>query len=91
MRESFKQYLIGEGYSEVTPSGNPSTVYSYIISVERICDRESMSWEELAQSIHRIAAKYELGGSEEDYGSKSHGTPRAAIKKYQDFLANASK
>ena len=43
MLENFKQYLIEQGYSEFTPSGNPSTAYDYMKRVEKICDRESIT------------------------------------------------
>ena len=39
MIEGFENYLIKEGYSQYTPSGNPSTVYDYCRRVERVCER----------------------------------------------------
>ena len=39
MLEKFMKYLIQQGYSEYTPSGNPSTVYDYAKRIQKICHR----------------------------------------------------
>lgn len=81
----FEQYLIGCGLSVVTPSGKPSTVYDYLKRIDRVCDREGISWQTLRENIGAINAKYAIGGIEEDYGSRSHNAVRAALQKYLEF------
>lgn len=51
MVENFKNYLIQKGYSEYTPSGNPSTVYDYVKRINKICERERISIKQLADNI----------------------------------------
>ncbi len=52
MLENFKIYLIKQGYSEITPSGNPSTVYDYTKRVDKICKRERITIKQLAENIN---------------------------------------
>ena len=53
MEEEFKKYLIENGYKEWTPSGNPSTVYDYTKRIDKICEWESISWEQLANDVQK--------------------------------------
>jgi ribosome-binding protein aMBF1 (putative translation factor) len=59
MLENFKTYLIKKGYSEFTPSGNPSTVYDYMKRVEKIRSRENISINELSENISYYVEKYD--------------------------------
>ena len=70
MLENFKHYLIEQGYSEFTPSGNPSTVYDYMKRVEKICDRESITIKRLADNISFYVDKYGPTGNEAEFGRK---------------------
>ena len=40
MIEKFKNYLIDNGYSDLTPTGKPSTATDYSNRIKRICGRE---------------------------------------------------
>ena len=40
IKKQFERYLISKGYSQTTPSGNPSTVYDYIKRIDKICKFE---------------------------------------------------
>jgi len=51
MLDNFKTYLVKQGYSEYTPSGNPSTAYDYMKRVNKICSREAISIKHLADNI----------------------------------------
>lgn len=86
MEEKFKTYLIKNGYSLTTPSGNPSTVYSYIKSVYKVCEWEHLSLGSLANQIETIICMYDIGGDKEDLGNKSHKTVINALKQFQNFL-----
>jgi hypothetical protein len=91
MLENFKKYLIQEGYSEYTPSGNPSTVYDYAKRVQRICTREEISYNELAANICFYVEKYDSFGDEADFGSKSHNAYINALRRFNEFTLFLSK
>ena len=86
MLENFKQYLIDQGYSEFTPSGNPSTAYDYMKRVEKICDRERITIKKLADNISYYVDKYGPTGNEAEFGRKSHNAFISALKKFEDFV-----
>jgi len=83
--ENFKTYLIKQGYSELTPSGNSSTVYDYGKRVENILERERISILKLAENIDFYVSKYDTYGIEAEYGNKSHRAIINALKRFQDF------
>ena len=85
MLENFKRYLIQQGYSEYTPSGNPSTVYDYGKRVEKILEREKISISKLTENIDFYVSKYDAFGSETEFGKKSHNAFINALKRFQDF------
>ncbi len=86
MKEKFKSYLIKQGYSELTPSGKPSTVYDYIKRVDKICNREKISISNLARNINIYIEKYDSNGTESDFGKKSHHAYINALKRFKEFL-----
>lgn len=85
MKDQFKNYLIKQGYSILTPAGNPSTVYDYVMRIDKVCEWEHLSWEKLAQNISLIVAQYDVGGSKEDFGNKSHKAVINALKRFAEF------
>ncbi len=86
MLENFKRYLIQQGYSEFTPSGNPSTVYDYAKRVQKICERENISFSKLADNIDFYVKRYDSFGDEADFGKKSHNAYISALKKFKEFI-----
>lgn len=86
MLENFKLYLIKKGYKQYTPSGNPSTVYDYIKRIEKICKKERISIEELADNLNNYVKKYDVFGVEEEFGKKSHNAFICALKRFQEFI-----
>lgn len=89
LKKAFIDYLVSQGYSVTTPKGKPSTVYDYAKRIEYICEREGIAWNDLASQIDYYCSRYEIGGAEEEYGSKSHNTPRAALRCFNSFLREA--
>jgi len=87
MKEDFYNYLVKRGYSVITPSGNPSTVYDYIKRIDKICEWENISWPGLARNISTIVAQYDVGGSKQDLGHNSHNAVISALKRFSEFLA----
>lgn len=85
MLENFRKYLIQQGYSEFTPSGNPSTVYDYGKRVNKICDRENISLNKLASNIGNYVEKYD-SGEEKEFGSRSHNAYINALKRFKEFM-----
>lgn len=85
MLESFKRYLIEQGYSENTPSGNPSTVYDYGKRIEKICEREGISIKQLADNIGVYVKRYDTFGSEVEFGKRSHNAFISALKRFEEF------
>ncbi len=85
MLENFKHYLIRKGYSEYTPSGNPSTVYDYGKRIEKICKKESISIKQLADNIGVYVKKYDNFGSEEEFGKRSHNAFINALKRFEEY------
>jgi len=86
MKNQFEEYLIKQGYSVTTPSGNPSTVYDYIKRIDRICLNENMTWNELANQVSMVITQYDIGGSKEELGRKSHNAVINALKRFGDFV-----
>ena len=86
MRDTFKQFLINEGYKEYTPSGNLSTVYDYIKRIDNVCKWEGTDWNSLAKRINNLLPEYEEGGRKSDLGAKSHNAVRCALRCFKRFI-----
>lgn len=86
MLEKFKDYLVQQGYSKFTPSGNPSTVYDYMRRVEKIRERENITVKKLAENIGIYVEKYGPTGNEAEFGAKSHNAFISALRRFQDFV-----
>ena len=84
---AFEAYLINEGYSTETPSGHPSTVYSYISAIENdVLDEEHISWDMLKSNIDSILPIYDVGGKKEHIGAKSNYTVINALRRFAEFV-----
>lgn len=85
LREQFYQYLVKKGFSDRTPTGNPSTTYDYTKRIERVCKENSLSWERLLDNIDDIITQYDKGGIKEELGKQSKSAVINALKQYQLF------
>jgi hypothetical protein len=83
--KNFEIYLIEKGYSKLTPSGHPSTVYDYGKRVNTICEKEAISINYLSENIDFYVSKYDDFGSEAEFGNKSHRAYINALKRFKDF------
>ena len=84
---AFEAYLINEGYATETPSGHPSTVYSYISAIENdVLDEEHISWDMLKSNIDSILPVYDVGGKKEHIGAKSNYTVINALRRFAEFV-----
>jgi hypothetical protein len=85
MLEKFKLYLVKQGYSEFTPSGNPSTAYDYSKRVNKICLREAISLKHLADNISFYIDKYSPTGNESAFGKRSNNAFINALRRFEEF------
>lgn len=91
LREQFYQFLLKEGFSDKTPSGNPSTTYDYLKRIDFVCENESLNWESLAQNIDTILNDYGATGIKAELGAKSHNAVFSALKQYKLFVEQNKK
>ena len=82
----YEAYLESAGYPVVGKSGNKSTVPQYSRAVEKVIEREGLTWEGLADDIANIVKKYDVNGPEEAYGHHGHKTNINALKRYSEML-----
>lgn len=87
MRTRFCNYLVNKGYSVITPSSKPSTVYDYSMRIEKVCEWELTTWTELAKNINAIVIQYDKNGCKESLGKRSHNAVICALKRFQEFLS----
>ncbi len=84
--DDYGDFLKKRGYSLVTPSDHPSTVYDYQKRVQTICAREHIpSLDILATKIDSIVIKYSIGGKESAFGARSHNAYINALRRFQEF------
>lgn len=86
MKNQFEEYLISRGYKKATPSGHPSTVYDYIKRIDKVCEWENITWEQLAENIQKILCQYDIGGEKEELGKTSHNAVINALRRFADFV-----
>ena len=87
MKEQFKKYLIKNGYSEFTPSGNPSTVYDYVKRIERIMSWEHYEeWSDVVKNIDKLCEDYSEHGIKSHLGTRSNSAVINALRRFKEFL-----
>ena len=86
MKTKFEEYLIGQGYRLITPSGKPSTVYDYLKRIDKVCVWEGCTWKELSENIDSIVEMYDTGGEKSDLGNISHRAVINALKQFEKFV-----
>lgn len=87
MLNKFQDYLISKGYSELTPKGKPSTAHDYSKSrIPKICERENITIDVLAQKISFYIDKYDTFGDESTFGNKSNRAFINALKRFKEFV-----
>lgn len=84
--DMFEQWLKGQGYSSITPSGNPSTTYDYKKRIKKICDNENLTIEELIKKIDTILPQYDIGGCKENLGRQSNNAVISALRQFKRFI-----
>ncbi|MBE6137087.1 MAG: hypothetical protein E7176_01670 [Erysipelotrichaceae bacterium] len=81
----YYDYLKKYNYSE-------STRESYIYSIKRVMKREKIwSWEQLGDKIDLLCVRYDVGGEEQEFGSKSDRTIINALKRYNEYFMTTAQ
>ena len=79
MQKQFEEYLQSKNY-------RPTTSIDYPARLERLCRKEKISYEHLAQHLAEIMPQYEKTGEKSSYGKRSHTSVRQALRKFQMFI-----
>ena len=87
IQEQYEMYLEAAGYAVIGVHGSASTVPQYSYAVEKVLEREGLSWNQLKNDIDNIVKKYDKNGAEEDYGNRGNKTVINALKRFQEFAA----
>ena len=86
MLQKFKQYLITRGFKEYSENARPSTVIDYVSRVNKICLREGMTEQQLADNINTILEQYGRLGEKWTIGKKSHESYFNALLQFKKFV-----
>ena len=86
MLEKFQAYLVSKGYKEFSANGSPSTVIDYSWRLEKICLREGMTEQQLADNITNILKQYDKSGEKWSVGRLSHESYINALKQFRKFI-----
>ena len=87
IQEQYEMYLEAAGYAVIGVNGSASTVPQYSYAVEKVLEREGLSWNQLKNDIDNIVKKYDKNGAEEDYGNRGNKTVINALKRFQEFIS----
>lgn len=85
-KKMYADYLIDNGFSQYTASGNPSTVYDYIHRINGVLKREGLTWADLPTNIDTLVQEYDKGGGKEKFGATSHNAVISALKRAQEMM-----
>lgn len=83
MQKQFEQYLQSKNYK-------PTTSIDYPARLERLCRKEKISYEHLAQYLNEIMPQYEKTGKKSSYGKRSHSSVINALRRFAEFLSEAN-
>ena len=83
MQKQFEQYLQSKNYK-------PTTSIDYPARLERLCRKEKISYEYLAQNLNEIMPQYEKTGKKSSYGKRSHSSVINALRRFAEFLSEAN-
>lgn len=83
MQKQFEEYLLAKNYSATTSIDYPARL-------ERLCRKEKISYEHLAQHIYDIMPEYEKTGKKSSYGRRSHSSVLNALRRFTEFLSDCN-
>lgn len=83
MQKQFEEYLLAKNYSSLTSIDYPARL-------ERLCRKEKISYELLAQNLADIMPQYDRDGKKSSYGRRSHSSVLNALRRFAEFLAEGN-
>ena len=83
MQKQFEEYLQSKNY-------RPTTSIDYPARLERLCRKEKISYEHLAQHLAEIMPQYERTGNKSSYGKRSHRSVINALRRIAEFLSDCN-
>ena len=83
MQKQFEQYLLAKNYSPLTSIDYPSRL-------DRLCRKEKISYEHLAQHLAEIMPQFERTGKKASYGKRSHSSVINALRRFAEFLSDCN-
>ena len=83
MQMLFEAWLLDNNYK-------PTTAVDYPDRLRRLCEREKISYEHLAQHIYQIIPEYENTGKKSSYGKRSHSSVLNALRRFAEFLSETN-
>ena len=83
MQKQFEQYLLAKNYS-------PLTSFDYPSRLDRLCRKEKISYEHLAQHLPEIMPQFERTGKKASYGKRSHSSVINALRRFAEFLSDCN-
>ena len=83
MQKQFEEYLLAKNYRTTTSIDYPARL-------ERLCRKEKISYEHLAQHIYEIMPQYENTGKKSSYGKRSHSSVINALRRFAEFLSDCN-
>ena len=83
MQKQFEEYLQAKNYSATTSLDYPARL-------ERLCRKEKISYEHLAQHLAEIMPQYERTGNKSNYGKRSHSSVINALRRFAEFLSDCN-
>ena len=86
MLKQFQNYLISKGYRTFSINNSPSTVIDYAWRIDKICSREGITLDKLAENIQKYLEEYSCVGEKWNIGKKSHESYINALRQFKKFV-----
>ena len=83
MQKQFEEYLLAKNY-------RPTACVDYPARLERLCRKEKISYEHLAQHLNEIMPQCEKTGKKSSYGKRSHSSVINALRRFAEFLSDCN-
>jgi len=64
--------------------------FDYVTGVKNIFKREEISIDQLADNIGVCVKKYDIFGSDAEFGKRSHNAFISALKRFEEFVLKLS-
>jgi hypothetical protein len=86
MLNEFQKFLINKGYKEFSSNGSPSTVIDYAWRINKICEKEGITEQQLAEHIDEYSHRYSMSGEMWYISKKSHQSYWNALRNFRKFI-----